>query len=71
MISPTNTILKNGQLFTMYLKSILENFQVAFKFCMNEKSYVTFGKLIRVTQPKFDLVALSDFTFLKLNVSAF
>ena len=31
-IKPTKTILINAQLLTMYLKSILDNFQVVFKF---------------------------------------
>ncbi len=33
---PTKTIEIKGQLFTIYLKSMLDNFHIVFKFCLKD-----------------------------------
>jgi hypothetical protein len=69
--SPTITIQINGQLFTTNKKSTVESFQSDFSWFVNEKSKLTFGRLILMIPPKFDLVILLDSLLLKEKVNAF
>ena len=65
------TIQINGQLFTIKKKSIVESFQRVFNSFFKEKSKLTFGKLILIIPPKFDLVVRFDSFLLKEKVNAF